>query len=548
MMMKASALLCCIALFISTALAQIDASSYANEQVFSSDYAIYWSVEGQMLRLALEVNTLNWVGFGIGEAGSGAMPGADFITAIPENGKISIQDRYATSFAMPTMDSCQDWTLVSASQSNGKTYVEVTRALDTGDALNDRAIVPGNTNVLWAFGESPEFGYHGPVNRGMTAVTFIPPPAKRDTQERAISTIDLTYTPHDIPTNATAYICQSFRLPDYDQALNDTDHHLSRIDMIIPEASKQYVHHVLVYESCPPDAPDYKYLSTPQSCWGNACTGNVIFAWAPGVGSLELPPNTGFRMGGSEPFAIKEIILEVHFNNLQGTSGVQDQSGVTLHYSAGPAEHDVGVLWLGDVLVSDPRDIPAGQALVHREYNCPSECTKLMPHELNVFAHFNHMHATGKQFITTFRRGGESSAPVVVDRIDFYNFDIQRNQPTPGWTIKPGDVINTHCVFGTLNLNQDVPFGSASFEEMCIDFLYYWPRIPGDIRYCGAINGTETICGTVPFPLENPSVRDSQDILEISYGGDVDCAECPAESLCDAAPSLSAFWTNLLRI
>ncbi len=86
------------------------------------------------------------IGFGIGEPTSGSMPGADIMIAKVQNGNATISDHFATAKEMPQEDICSDWKLVSGSETNGITTIEVTRALNTGDA-QDRPFVAGSMKV-----------------------------------------------------------------------------------------------------------------------------------------------------------------------------------------------------------------------------------------------------------------------------------------------------------------------------------------------------------------------------------------------------------------
>jgi hypothetical protein len=83
------------------------------------------------------------------------MPGSDVVVVQKNstNGHIYAQDRYTYEYAEPRMDDCpsqgiltrykqmngldlifvSDWVLVSASESDGKTFVELTRALSARD-------------------------------------------------------------------------------------------------------------------------------------------------------------------------------------------------------------------------------------------------------------------------------------------------------------------------------------------------------------------------------------------------------------------------------
>jgi hypothetical protein len=86
------------------------------------------------------------------------MPGADIVLGYVEDGEGIVTDRWASMLALPTVDDCQDWTLVSASEEDGYTTLEIKRALDTKDA-QDRAIVPGPNRIIAAFGKSDTPGY-----------------------------------------------------------------------------------------------------------------------------------------------------------------------------------------------------------------------------------------------------------------------------------------------------------------------------------------------------------------------------------------------------
>jgi len=92
------------------------------------------------------------------------------------------------------------------------------------------------------------------------------------------------------------------------------------------------------------------------------------------------------------------------------------------------------------------------------------------------------------------------------NRIDFWDFAFQQNTPV-NYTIEPGDRISTHCVYN--RGNKDVPFAEASDDEMCIQYVFYYPKI--QIPNCGYwFNGTlnSTLCGTSLLPISNPSILD----------------------------------------
>jgi hypothetical protein len=64
----------------------------------------------------------NWLGFGIGEDGVGAMVGADIVLCTRNtdaSGEWTVVDSYAVAESIPLRDDQQDWTFVSAATTDG---------------------------------------------------------------------------------------------------------------------------------------------------------------------------------------------------------------------------------------------------------------------------------------------------------------------------------------------------------------------------------------------------------------------------------------------
>ena len=74
------------------------------------------------------------------------MPGADILVGSVVNDVVTISDRFALAKELPVEDTCADWKLVSGSEVDNVTTIEVSRLLDTGDS-QDRPIVPGSMKV-----------------------------------------------------------------------------------------------------------------------------------------------------------------------------------------------------------------------------------------------------------------------------------------------------------------------------------------------------------------------------------------------------------------
>lgn len=59
--------------------------------------------------------------------------------------------------------------------------------------------------------------------------------------------------------------------------------------------------------------------------------------------------------------------------------------------------------------------------------------------------------------------------------VDYYDFDQNGGPPVQQETFEiwPGDAFRTRCYFDS---NDGEVWGLASQDEMCIAFLYYYPR------------------------------------------------------------------------
>jgi hypothetical protein len=112
------------------------------------------------------------------------------------------------------------------------------------------------------------------------------------------------------------------------------------------------------------------------------------------------------------------------------------------------------------------------------------------------------MHTTGSRLITNQYRDGKLLQTAV--RADFYQFNNQISTPV-NYTIKKGDSMETYCVYDTTKRTKETMFGHGSNDEMCMDFLFYYPKAVDskgeEIFACGGVtlfNGAAkgTICGS----------------------------------------------------
>lgn len=252
----------------------------------------------------------------------------------------------------------------------------------------------------------------------------------------------------------------------------------------------------------------------------------IIWAWAPGMDKFVLPKETGFKLGGNSTY--RSAYIQLHYNNPNHDTDIYDNSTVRFTFTKTPRQYEAGVVIIGDnKFTLDP--IPPQQEKVHYEMTCPSSCTQQLPHNITFFTDLLHMHAVGSEIYTTVTTKNNSF--IVKNRIEFYEYNFQQNAPQ-NFVLQPGDQINLHCIFNTMSRNTNTSFGYGSFDEMCLDFAYYYPKVD-NFRNCGywknKTSGLEyTQCNAQYSSVPTPPVKDSIDLTGILFGVSDPAYKCPA--------------------
>ncbi|CAN0228748.1 unnamed protein product, partial [Hapterophycus canaliculatus] len=192
--------------------------------------------------------------------------------------------------------------------------------------------------------------------------------------------------------------------------------------------------------------------------------------------------------------------LQTHYNNPNGDVGMRDSSGVRVYYTEDLRPSDMGVIKLGDPRVTlDGTYLPDGKYGL--SFNCPSSCTEdnFEAEEVTKFYHFLHMHENGRTMRTRQYRTDSSGNEVLLHtaEIEYYSF-LQAGgfsyTVNDSVTIRRGDRFETDCYYDTSYSSvgsSNVTFGFGSEQEMCIDYIYYYPdqKMPDSgacgLAYCG---------------------------------------------------------------
>ena len=99
-----------------------------------------------------------------------------------------------------------------------------------------------------------------------------------------------------------------------------------------------------------------------------------------------------------------------------------------------------------------------------------------------MFSLFLHAHEIGSAITTEVFRNDMLVGTVASQ--DPFAFDTQMFQPAD-IDIMPGDRIDTTCIYDSTGRTSPTGGGVASDEEMCINFMMYYPLVGGE--KCGAL-------------------------------------------------------------
>ena len=317
----------------------------------------------------------------------------------------------------------------------------------------------------------------------------------------------------------TTYWC---KLVEFDQTEKQ---HIVEIEPIVTEGNEKNVHHILLY-TCSGQLPVSEYEGFCMSptmpselfeCYQNT----IIVAWGIGAGPFTFPQNVGYPVGGD--VGTRFALMEIHYDNPDPTRSFTDHSGLRLWTTKTYRQHEAGLLAVG-YGVSRKMIIPPQQETYLMEGFCHGDCTsEALGHNITIFAGLLHMHTAGMSGAIHHYRNGIQQPHM--HAIGSYDFDLQLMEPiSPAVVVSPGDDIVVQCVMGTKNRLFDTIGGLSTEEEMCLGFMYYYPR--SQLASCSSEQkpGTEwdSVCdytkdgvqgrttSTVAFPARTECLQDTQ--------------------------------------
>merc|ERR1719498_211698 len=126
--------------------------------------------------------------------------------------------------------------------------------------------------------------------------------------------------------------------------------------------------------------------------------------------------------------------------------------------------------------------IPKGRSFW--DFTCHGNETSKWPIEsITVFGSILHMHATGDMMYTEILKA-DGTPRKKVNSVQYFDFDHQDPTLITPYQVHRGDTLKTRCYYNNPGTQVPLVFGLGSEQEMCIDFLYYYPYNAGIKDHC----------------------------------------------------------------
>ncbi|XP_049677799.1 putative DBH-like monooxygenase protein 2 [Accipiter gentilis] len=425
--------------------------------------------EQELMTFELQVRTTGWVAFGFSPHGE--LPGSDIVIGgVFPNGSIYFSDCHVVDEATLEEDGSQDYQLLSVTENETSITVLFKRHLRTCDP-NDQDITMDTARLVTAFGtdDTVQFFEGQRFSKSVFLMRYRGPSDLTD--PKIFFTYDLKLDNFAVPVEETMYACNFIPLPMVKQK-----HHIYKFEPVITPHNITLVHHILVYAcgnaSVLPSGVDDCYGANPDF----ALCSQVLVGWAVGGEAYQFPDEAAVSIG--TPWDPHYVRLEIHYSNFGLLPGLIDSSGLRIYYTPELRQYDVGVLQTG-IFIFPVHFIPPG-AESYRSYGlCNSsqfdEMNGMLVPDLHVFAYLLHTHLSGRGVKAAQYRNGEQLRIICED--NKYDFRLQEIRDMKEiFRIKPGDEILVECTFQTLDRSGITFGGLSTMDEMCLTFLFYYPR------------------------------------------------------------------------
>ncbi|CAJ0573153.1 unnamed protein product, partial [Mesorhabditis spiculigera] len=341
----------------------------------------------------------------------------------------------------------------------------------------DLAIQQGTVQFLAVASERPlvagvSLQENGVVTEQAFARVIPPVMPQSEAHDIGLFSYDFVTAGVEVPGALTTLWCELQPIPD---VLLQRVHHLVKLEPIIPDSPyDRLVHHVRLQkcdllESAAFSGPCSDRHFVPEHV--RRCQ-TVQAAWVLGTEAIVLPPEAGIRIGGRGT---------VHYNNPNLTTGIIDSSGLRLSFTPELRPFDAAMMAVGTHW-SDSMMIPPGQLDFPLTGFCTPECTSAFPSTgIKIFGSLLHAHLTVTKIWTSIYRQGRLIGQLNRDD-NYWPFWQRLSHFDPPLQILPGDTLATTCLHDTRDRTAPTYSGLGLDEEMCINYLLYYPAV--DIESC----------------------------------------------------------------
>lgn len=299
--------------------------------------------------------------------------------------------------------------------------------------------------------------------------------------------IEEIHTPQYVPVPQTE---PGEELEDYQCFLVDPNLDRDRyiVGFEVQPGNAATVHHVLGFKVDPgtlDNAATMQALddaSPDQIGWD--CTGaagdnvfveSVPVTYAPGVGALEFPKDTGIPMGPDDVF-----VVQIHYNLANDTGA--DSTKIRVKYADQVARPAIQALWdpfLFSSVFGSPASLPAGQPSATYDWSSDLATATSFGNAtsnsgaVEIWGLAPHMHKRGRKMTIDLERDGVRECASQVDRYDFnwqqmYFFE----EPV---IADFGDMMHVRCDWDTTGDSAPVTPGFGTANEMCLVGIYAVP-------------------------------------------------------------------------
>uniref|UniRef100_A0A6U3CPA2 Cytochrome b561 domain-containing protein n=1 Tax=Entomoneis paludosa TaxID=265537 RepID=A0A6U3CPA2_9STRA len=259
----------------------------------------------------------------------------------------------------------------------------------------------GDPDCVWMEGEIPQFDV-GITHPGIADTERTS--GSTDAISDSCSEFDFAELPPDysntsfvmpnflVPSERTTYAKFAFHMEDLGL---DQDAYAVRVEPLLENS--QVVHHMILYHC---DEEPTGFIDEPSTEGRMPCR-DMVMSWAVGGKGLCLPAQVGIELLVAEPW----FVMEVHYDNPQGLTGIYDNSGLKItsipQSDSLVADYQpAGWLWAGGLPLG--MNIPPGE----EAYEIMVECgyPSIPQSGVTVFAYALHAHTLGRKVWTEVHR------------------------------------------------------------------------------------------------------------------------------------------------